>query len=294
MSDYKGYKCTDCGVTGLKLWRDYGYCNELWCALCCEKLIAAKARAPDPWDEPPGPLDMMRYGFSGVAAIPSDGDCDSYQSSGAYKSDGLLWWHALPTFTDENREIATVMYTLRRSREDLAMNERAEQKLVQKVNGLLLRLRRPQKPVPEITTDAGYGYRHELSDARRVMMETLRLLYDSQGNRLKLYQEENDLEWILERAVYQLTKPATVTIWGSKTETIQMENGKFWTISGGEEQLVDLTPGQKIAVGKRGMAVVLLGDSFRECPTIMDHSQDGWELIDDLLKKRSIVTVEGY
>ncbi len=294
MSNYEAYKCTDCGVTGLKLWRDYGYCDELWCALCCEKRIADKARAPDPWDEPPGPLDMMRYGFSGVAAIPSDGDCDSYQSSGAYKGEGLLWWHALPTFKDENREIATVMYTLRQSREDLAMHERAEQKLTIKVNELRARLGKTPKPVPEITTDAGYGYRRQLDDAKRVMMETLRLLFDSQDNRLKLYQEENDLEWILERAVYQLKEPASVTIWGSKSETIPMDNGKFMRITGGQEQILALSPGQRIAVGKRGMAVVLLGESFRDCPTIMDHGQDGWRLVDDLLRKHSIVEVRGY
>ncbi len=291
--NYKGYKCTDCGVTGLKLWRDYGYCDELWCALCCEKRIAAKDCKQDPWDEPPGPLDMMRLGFSGVAAIPTDEDCDAYQSSGAYKVPGLLWWHALPTFTDEHREIMTVMHTLREARDDYAREERANQALIKKVNSLRIQVGKFPIDLPPLKSDAGWGYRRELTDVKRVMLETLELLFDCQTKRLELYNEQSDLEWMLTRTVVEVIDPIKVRIWGTKTETFPMENGKFMRISGGEEQSLELQRGQKIAVSSRGMAVVLLGE-FRECPTIMDHGQDGNRLLEELRNNRKVRTVRSY
>lgn len=296
MKNYEDYKCTDCGVTGLKLWRDYGYCSELWCAMCCKVKIAKaeEARKSDPWDEPPGPLDMMRYGFSGVAAIPTDADCDAYQSSGAFKADGLLWWHALPTFADEHSEIQTVMHTIRRSREDLAREEEANHEQTKKVNSLRVRVGKLPIAVPDIKSDGGWGYRHELSDARRVMLETLKTLYTTQNRRLELYNEQADLEWLLERDVVELIQPTKVRIWGTETKTVPMENGKLLRISGGVEQSMDLEPGQRIAVSKRGLAVVLLGETFRECPTIMDHNQNGRMLLDELFENDKVIAVRGY
>ncbi len=296
MKNYEDYRCTDCGRTGFKLWRDYGYCDELWCAICCEKKIKAaeEKHPPNPWDDPPGPLDMMRYGFSGVAAIPTDGDCDSYQSAGALKADQLLWWHALPTYPNENDEIRTVMAVLRDSREDLGREERAEAKQIQKVNSLLIQLGKMPKSFPTKVSDAGYGYKRELADVKRVLLETLKLLYDVQGRRLELYNEQSDCEWLLTRKVYMVLDPIKVTIWGTKTTVHEMENGKFLRITGGENQPMELSTGTKIAVSERGAAVVLLGDSWKECPSIMDHDQDGRALADRLLYNRKVVQVRSF
>lgn len=293
MANYEAYKCTDCGVSGFKLWRDYGYCDELWCALCCEKRIAEKAREPDPWEDPPGPLNMMRYGFSGVAAIPVDDDLDAYQSAGAFKAEGLLWWHALPTFNDERREIETVMHTLRKASDDLGREERAERSLIQKVNGLRGQLGKLPLPFPKMLSEDGYGYRRELESARAVMLEMLGRVYAVQARRLELYQQESDLRWTLERKVVELIEPHTVTIWGTKTETHDLGNGKVLRISGGEEQPMELSPGQRIALGRTGTAVVLLGESYRDCPTIMDYGQDGQMLIDELQKSGKVFFVWG-
>jgi hypothetical protein len=293
--DYEDYKCTDCGKVGFKLWRDYGYCDELWCATCCQKKIkkAEQKHPSDPWDEPPGPLDMMRSGFSGVAAIPCDGDCDSYQSAGAYKTEGLMWWHALPTFADEPDEIRTVMHTLRKAREDLGSEHKQACNLIQKINSLRIRVGRPPMEFPK-ESKAGWGYRHELAEARATMLVALRELFEMQGRRLELYEEESNLEWYLERQVYMVKRPTKVVIWGTKTETFPMEDGKFLRISGGEEQDMELTPGMKFAVGRSGSAVVLLGEKFRECPSIMDFGQDGRQLAFELLREQRILPVRSF
>lgn len=293
MKNYEDYKCSTCGVTGMKLWRDYGYCDELWCATCCERIIAEKGCKTDPFDEPPGPLDMMRSGFSGVAAIPTDGDCDSYQSAGALKAEQLLWWHALPTFKDEDREIRTVMHVLRESRDDLGREERACQKLDQELNNMRFSLGRKMSVVEPIH-EGGWGYRRELADAKRVMLETLRLLYAAQGRRMELIEEKWNLEWILSRTVVEAIDPFEVTIWGTKVETHDLENGRVLRISKGEEQPFEVKRGQRIAVSTRGHAVVLLSDNFKECPSIMDFGQDGNALLEKLRNNRKVLTVRSY
>lgn len=294
MKHYEKYKCTDCGVSGVKLWRDYGYCDELWCATCCERKIEEKGCKTDPWDEPPGPLDMMRSGFSGVAAIPTDEDCDSYQSAGALKAEQLLWWHELATFPVLDREIRTVMHTLRKAREDLEQEQKAERALNEECNDLRFRTGHQLVILPEPSKTVGWGYRTELADAKRVMLDTLRHLFDAQGRRLALYEEKSNLEWILTRTVVEVVDPVKVTIWGTKTTTHELDDGKFLRISGGEEQPLVLQRGQRIAVSTRGLAVALLGETFRECPTIMDFGQDGHRLLEELRNNRKVYTVRSF
>lgn len=289
---YKKYVCSDCGLAGHKLWRDYGYCDELWCALCCEKRIAkAEEKHPsDPWDKPHGPLDMMRYGFSGVAAIPTDEDCDVYQSAGALKAKQLLWWHSLPTYEDQGREIRTVMAVVRDTWDQLASEYKYTMQTWDKVQDLRVASELNRKPRPDDPTKDGYSYRRDLNEVRALMLSMLQKLYDIQGLRLELYSEQSDLEWQKNRAVLELTGPAVITVWGSKTQEFE-HDGKKWYITGGEEQPMSLTAGQRIAVSN-GRGVVLTGDRWQECPTIMDFGQDADALVRSLLERNLVRVVK--
>lgn len=271
------YKCSDCGLEGHKLWRDYGYADELWCAVCCDRKIAAaeKKRPSDPWDEPNGPLNKMVYGFSGVPAIPSHPDnFDIFQSSGAYKTEQLLWWQALPTYEDERTEIQTIVYTMRESWDRLRDRHLQIVGQIKKVNALRARLRLPELGIPENPTANGYGYSRTIESAREVMLSHLRKLYDAQGRSLELYREMGNLEWRLDRLVIEITKPVAVTVLGSKTE----KHGEYY-ITGPEEQKRTLQPGERIAIGRTNSAVVITDNEFVKSPSILDYEQDGDMLV---------------
>ncbi len=274
--NFEKYKCSDCGLSGVKLWRDYGYCDELWCAVCCEKRIKTSEEKypPNPWDEPPGPLNMMRMGFNGVAAIPCDDDCDSYQSAGALKADQLLAWHALPTFLDENREIKTVMHTMRDTWDQIANEWKWTNEVLKKVNVLRMKLHLIPVTPPEDPTKDGYGYEHKIEVARQVMLSHLQKLYAEQKRRMDLYEEEGNLKWRLGRKTYVARAPFTVTIWGSKT----VKSDK-WYITGPEKQSKDILPGMQIAVWNSRAVVLLDDEDIRKCPSITDFDDDGDELI---------------
>lgn len=287
------YKCSDCGLTGHKLWRDYGYADELWCAACCDKRIAeAELKHPsDPWDEPPGPLDKMVYGFSGVAAIPSfpeDGNFEVFQSAGAYKVPGLLWWHALPTYQDERTEIRTVMAVMRTTWTSIGVHYRSLASQIRKINGLRMRLNQPLLAVPEDPTEQGYGYSHKIESAREVMLSHLATLFELQGRSLELYKEQGNLEWRLDRLVVEITKPAAVKIWGSKTEKL----GEYYVTSP-EEQVRTLKPGDRIAVGRTNTAVLIVDNEFTKSPSILDFDQDGGRLVKKLVGDGAAKVVDG-
>jgi hypothetical protein len=277
--NFEKYKCSDCGLSGVKLWRDYGYCDELWCAVCCEKRIAKaeEKHPPSPWDDPPGPLNMMRYGFNGVAAIPCDDDCDLFQSSGALKSEQLLAWHALPTFVDENREIRTVMHMMREAWDDLGNEYKWTNNVLDEVNKLRKQFGRLPLPTPPDPTKDGYGWEHKIDVARAVMLSHLEKLYAEQKRRMDLYEEKSNLEWHATRRTYVAKKSFSVKIYGSET----IKSGD-WYITGPKEMDKEVYPGMEIAVGRTGSAVLILGETYKECPSILDFDGDGYELINSL------------
>lgn len=287
------YRCSDCGLTGHKLWRDYGYCDELWCAVCCEKRIAeAELKHPSsPWDGPRDPLDMMVYEFSAVPAIPDDDDCDVFQSAGALKADRLLWWHSLPTYTDENREIRTIIAVLYDAYEKARVEYDGAASLTNEVNDLRRQLRLGD--IKRSFRLNGYSYERTLESVRSAMLSMLDTLYTIQRERLDLINQKWDLEWRLTRTVVQVTRQITVTIWGSDTRKVDLDDGKVMYITGGVEKSRTLKAGDRIALGADRRAVVLESNDSRLCPTIMDYDQDGAMLVRGLLQRGDAYTVNG-
>lgn len=288
------YRCSSCALTGHKLWRDYGYADEFWCAACCRvKIVEAESkRKSDPWEQPHGPLDMMRYGFSAVAAVPTDDDYDGWRSAGAFESEHLLWWHALPTYVDQDDEIRTILAVMKDAVDDLDRSHRNCVRLTKDANWMLNRLAEPTMLVPINRFEGGYGYKRDLESVRAVCLDILTAQFEMQRHELGLYKTKSTLEWRLARKMVRVTAPVELTVWGYRTETI----GK-WTLTGGENQKITIEPGAKIAsAGSRPRLLLEDGSEI----TIMEqellgHYGQGSEywLLDDLVDRGVARYIDG-
>ena len=97
-----GYKCTECGATNCKLWREYGFFSKilLLCADC-----SAKSQNKDIGDidadgkytsDILGPgLRTNLIGFR-MPAIPTEAG-DAYWSCTSVPQPAMEWWRRLPT-----------------------------------------------------------------------------------------------------------------------------------------------------------------------------------------------------
>ena len=99
------YKCSFCGVSGVKLWRGIGTAEEAWCAKCAMK----QAGFPDSIDDEgmhvseysgraDGRSDQIYNPEQGQSLLPwipaPDGETWGYTS---VPPEGCEWWRALPT-----------------------------------------------------------------------------------------------------------------------------------------------------------------------------------------------------
>ena len=92
------YKCSKCGTSGVKLWRDYED-TDLLCVKC-----AAKIKGIPFTDVDEEGLHRAEYGVITdeigwcVPAVPFEGcDDDTCWGYGSVPDDGIHWWKALPT-----------------------------------------------------------------------------------------------------------------------------------------------------------------------------------------------------
>lgn len=99
------YVCGECGVTGVKLWREYQTMNpDLCCARCAAKLqkknidgIDSDGRRPDDC----GRTDQIGW-F--VPAVPTE-EGDTYWGYTSVPQPGCDWWRKLPTLSDVKKVI---------------------------------------------------------------------------------------------------------------------------------------------------------------------------------------------
>jgi len=97
------YKCSKCGLTGHKLWRQSHVCADqidLLCATCAEadqtkshpgeKIEVGKSYVDGHLTDQLGSL---------VPAVPVEGE-DTYWGYTSTSNEGCLWWHQLPTFAN--------------------------------------------------------------------------------------------------------------------------------------------------------------------------------------------------
>ena len=86
MSDIK-YKCGSCGVSGVRLWREYqAFEPSLFCVACA----LASDQAGNATAESLRDCDQIGWL---VPAVPADGGWWGYSS---VPDDGVAWWYALP------------------------------------------------------------------------------------------------------------------------------------------------------------------------------------------------------
>ena len=94
----KEYKCSDCGKTNCKLWRQYcTFLNhiQLLCVTC-----AAKSQNKDIQVDSKG-FHQGEYGASDqigwcVPAVPTE-EGDAYWGYTSVPENGVIWWRNLPT-----------------------------------------------------------------------------------------------------------------------------------------------------------------------------------------------------
>ena len=90
-----GYVCTDCGVTGCKLWRHLWYCDDLLCVDCVGLRRSVDVTGVDDHIEIEG----------WVPAIPLE-EGSGYWSYGEVPRLAVRWWTRLPIRTVRPMEAA--------------------------------------------------------------------------------------------------------------------------------------------------------------------------------------------
>jgi len=99
-----GYRCSECGADGVKLWREFiiAKTNPLLCAVCVSKWAIETGRHDEPVifdDEGFQYLGIIRTRFIGdfVPAIPTE---DGRRFSGPYiiKDEAMSWWMGFKTY----------------------------------------------------------------------------------------------------------------------------------------------------------------------------------------------------
>lgn len=112
--DPKDYACADCGVTGVKLWREVGFFGHVrsWCAPCAghDNDVDEFGRSPSYYTNSDGETRSMgdsdqlypsKYGNL-LPSVPCDGGWWGYTSVPDF---GCKWWKELPTY--KTQETAT-------------------------------------------------------------------------------------------------------------------------------------------------------------------------------------------
>jgi hypothetical protein len=89
-----GYVCGTCGISGIRLYRDYNigmYAQELGCTLCTA--INSKREFD--------PRHPHSFGWK-VAAVPTE-EGDTFWGYTSVPREGVIWWDSLPTFHKSQR-----------------------------------------------------------------------------------------------------------------------------------------------------------------------------------------------
>lgn len=278
------YACTGCGEIGVKLWRDYNTCAsaiELKCATCLtpsRKFGDARDNEPEANDSPydDDGVFTFRNGdqLGGMVPAVTTEDGDTFWGYTSVPADRVQWWYSMPTYRDDALEIRCLENSLARVRVDFWIDQ------IVSVRRQIAALR-PALDVP--SPRSGLEATNEpvrsatVEALRAALLTALRTSDASYHEWRELDELAKDLRWQDERIIYRVTKTCNVTIWGSVTEPA----GDGYVIRYGKEMLRTLQPGDRVALHS-DRAVLLLGETMRECPSIMDYDQDGERLIASL------------
>jgi hypothetical protein len=100
------YRCTTCGVTGVKLWRLYMTSDpQPLCARCTAESQGVDISDLDGNGTLSDPITKRRTSDIGwyVLAVPAE-DGVGYWGYLAIPSAGIVWWRRLPTFPPDTAE----------------------------------------------------------------------------------------------------------------------------------------------------------------------------------------------
>lgn len=108
----RDYRCGVCGCTEIKLWREYQTIADqtsLLCASCAHATQNASPHTSYNKDEKRPYFDFSDGDQIGwmVPAVPTE-DGATFYGYTSVPSERVLWWLELPTYKDNEREIATL------------------------------------------------------------------------------------------------------------------------------------------------------------------------------------------
>lgn len=288
------YVCSGCKRAGVKLWRDYNtfldHC-ELKCVECAtpaQVTYEAKNYTDKNRDclgalDPDG-LFMFRSGdqLAGlVPAVPTP-DGDTFWGYTSVPNEDVLWWYALPTYRDADRELRCLKQLIRKTMDAYTASRSQALRLRGKVDDARRRLRYRVEwntKVPQLSLDelaaitAAHGGSTDLALCRQQLLCLMSINGDLDQMSLDLYRQVDDLEWKAERRVFEFTRPTKVLIYDH--EVRESENFRAYVPI---ERHHDVGRNDRVAFTEGRERAYLLDqsdDSLRKARVIMEHDQDG-------------------
>lgn len=288
------YTCSGCQRSGLKLWRDYNtfldHC-ELKCVECvtpAQVEYEAKNYTEKNRDflgalDPDG-LFMFRSGdqLGGlVPAVPTP-DGDTFWGYSSVPDEDVLWWYALPTYQDADRERRCLRQLIRKKTDAYIDSRKRALGLRGRVDEARRRLRYriewatsiPQLSLEELAAiAAASAVSTDLNDCRQHLLRLMSINGDLGKMALDLYRQINDLEWKIERRVFEFTQPTKVLIYD--TEIKESEGLRVYVPI---ERYRNVGRNDRVAFTEGRDRAYLLdqdNDSLRNAHVIMEYEQDG-------------------
>jgi hypothetical protein len=310
----QGYMCSGCQRSGVKLWRDYNTCAnvcELKCVECATPAqVAYEAKTYTDENRKflgaldPDGLFMFRSGdqIGGlVPAVPTP-DGDTFWGYSSVPDEDVLWWYGLPTYHDADRELRCLKQLIRKTTDAYVGSRKRALGLRGRVDEARRRLRYrlewpaalPQLALEELAAIAiAHAGSTDLNVLRQHLLRLMSVDAELGRTTIDLYRQVDDLEWKIERRVFEFTRPTKVLIYDTEvreSEGLRVHVPIERHHDVGRDDRVAFTEGRE-----RAYLLDQNDDSLRKARVIMEHDQDGARWIREQIVEGALTEIRrGY
>lgn len=155
------YKCGECGVYGVRLYRDYQTFSDHTRLLCTKhaEMAGSEPHKVDP--ERPDQIGWM------VAAVPTE-EGGAFWGFSSVPWRGVYWWRSLPTVADEPQSAEVRIKWLLRHASAVEELLAADSKAIDRKNAEIARLRAALRQIRDESHERGIGWTQRVANVALV------------------------------------------------------------------------------------------------------------------------------